>query len=362
MSKDLYSILGVSKTASKEEIKQAYRKLSKELHPDKHKGDKEKEQKFKEVNEAYEVLSNETKRQRYDQFGSADGPQFGGAGQGGFSGFGGFDFSNMQGGSGDFGDIFESFFGGNQRTHQQREQGRDMEVQMKISFADAVQGGEKTLRLTRLRQCETCDGSGAAKGAKLIDCQTCSGTGQVTRTAQSFLGTVQQTSVCPECKGAGKKPETPCPDCSGEGRKQVTDEVTVNIPAGIDDGQALRVQGAGEAGRNGKAAGDLYVHVIVEPDPAFTREGDDIKTNLNVSVLDALLGTKAKVQTVHGPVDLKVPEGTQPGQVLRIKGKGMPVLNTSRHGDHFVTIKVEIPKSLSKKERKIVEEWRNLQS
>lgn len=356
MSKDFYSILGISKSASKDEIKSAYRKLSKEFHPDKHKGEKEAEKKYQEINEAYEVLSNDQKRQRYDQFGSADGQQFGGG-----QGFGGFDFNNMQGGAGGFSDIFESFFGGQGGGRAQKEtRGRDIEVELTIDFMDAVKGGTKVIRLTRMRQCKVCDGSGAEPGSSVETCDECKGTGQVTRTMQSFLGTVQQTAICPKCHGSGKVPKHPCKNCNGEGREQITEEVSVDVPAGIHDGQALRVQGAGEAGRQGKETGDLYVHIRITPNRQFIRENDDIRSVFTINVIDALLGTSVKVPTVQGDVTLKIPEGTQPDQVLRIKGKGMPVLNTGRFGDHYVSIAIEIPKSLSKKEKNLLEEWRSL--
>lgn len=360
MAKDLYTILGVSKNASKDEIKQAYRKLSKELHPDKHKGDASKEGAYKEINEAYEVLGNDEKRKRYDQFGSANGPQFGGGGGG--QGFGGFDFGGNQGNMGGFSDIFESFFGGQAQSGQQKAaRGRDIEVELTIEFTDSVAGAQKKIRLNRLRSCATCSGTGAAEGSSLTTCTTCSGTGQITRTAQSFFGAVQQTSICNSCRGSGKVPENPCHTCNGEGRQQITEEVPIDVPAGISDGQALRVQGAGEAGRQGTQAGDLYVHIRVKQDARFEREGDDVRSTETISVLDALLGTELSVTTVLGKVTLKVPEGTQPNQVFRLKDKGMPVLNTSRHGDHYVTITVEVPKKLSRRERNLLEEWRGLQ-
>lgn len=357
MAKDFYNILGVDKGASKDDIKKAYRKLSKELHPDKHKGDADKEHAYKEINEAYEVLGNDQKRQRYDQFGSAEGPQFGGGGQG----FGGFDFNGAQGDMGGFGDIFESFFGGQARGGgRQSGRGRDMEVELTIEFAEAVAGVKKTIRLNRLRMCGTCGGDGAEPGSELKTCSTCSGTGQVTRTAQSFFGAVQQTAVCGTCKGSGQVPEKPCSTCSGEGREQVAEDVPIEVPAGISDGQALRIQGSGEAGRQGAETGDLYVHIRVKTDERFIREGDDIRSTETINVLDALLGKELKVNTVHGNVTLKIPEGTQPSQVFRLKDKGMPVLNTSRHGDHYVTIKVEVPKKLSRREKNLLEEWRSL--
>lgn len=356
MAKDLYSILGVAKGASKDEIKKAYRTLSKELHPDKHKGDAEKENAYKAINEAYEVLSNDQKRQRYDQFGSVDGQQSGGG-----QGFGGFDFNGAQGDMGGFGDIFESFFGGQARGGgRQSGKGRDMEVELTIEFTEAVTGVKKTIRLNRLRSCATCNGDGAEPGSDLQTCTTCSGTGQITRTAQSFFGAVQQTAVCNTCKGSGKVPKIPCSTCSGEGREQVAEDVPIEVPAGISDGQALRIQGSGEAGRQGAETGDLYVHIRVKEDARFVRDGDDIRSTETINVLDALLGKELKVTTVLGNVTLKIPEGTQPNQVFRLKDKGMPVLNTSRHGDHFVTLKVEIPKKLSRREKNLLEEWRSL--
>ncbi len=368
MPKDYYEVLGLSRGASADDIKKAYRKLSKELHPDKHsstgsgEAKKEAERKFKEVNEAYEVLSNPQKKQMYDQFGTA------GNGAGGFNpgagfsgGFGGFDFSSFTGGdAGNFSDLFESFFGGGRSRAQEREQGDDKELTVTIPFLESVTGARKTFSIRTFVTCDHCNGSGAEKGSAVVTCKECGGTGQVTRTAQSFFGTIQQRTLCPVCRGSGKVPEKPCSQCRGEGRLQRSHEVVVDIPPGIDDGQRLRLRGQGDAGRQGSAAGDLYVQVRVQPDKRFRREGDDVHTELTVFALDAILGAERPVETVHGPVMLKIPEGTQPDQVLRIKGKGMPVLNTSRHGDQYVTVKVEIPKKLSREERKILEEWHKL--
>jgi molecular chaperone DnaJ len=356
MPKDYYETLGVERSASQDDIKRAYRRLSKELHPDKHKGDKNDktaEHRYKEVNEAYEVLSNEKKRKSYDQFGHAGQNN---AGFGGAQGFGGFNSADMGG----FSDLFESFFGGGRSARGREQRGRDLEVAVEITFAEAVSGTEKTLRLRRQRTCTVCEGSGAKKGSKLINCKTCGGTGQTVHTVQSFFGTIQQAAVCTVCRGSGKVPEEPCPECKGEGRTEEKSDVKIAVPAGIHDGQTLRVRGEGEAGRQGTPAGDLFVQIHVAPDPELERDGDNIHSSISISVLDALLGAKAEVRGIAGPLTLKIPEGTQPGQVFRLQGKGMPVVGTSRHGDHFVTVQVDVPRKLNRKERELIEEWRNL--
>ena len=328
--------------------------MSKEWHPDKHKGDKSAEAKFKEINEAYETLSDPEKKRMYDQFGRTSGQSGPGPGTGGF------DFSGFQGGMGDMGDIgdlFENFFGG-QRGGRRRTQGQDRQVAVEIDLKDTLEKKPVHLRLTRVRGCDTCGGDGAAKGAKTVACKTCGGTGQVTRVAQSIFGQVQQRSVCGECHGSGTIPETPCPACKGEGRASKTETVSVDIPAGLDDGQQLRLQGQGDAGFRGQAAGDLYVTVRVRPDPRFEREGADLRSSVTVSALDAILGAEIEIDTVHGSSTVTLPAGTQPGQVLRLTGKGLPELNRSRTGDHYAEIVVEIPTKLSKQERKILEEWK----
>jgi len=363
MPKDLYEILGVPRSASKEDIKRAYRKLSKELHPDRNKGKKEAEQKFKEVNEAYEVLHDDKKKAMYDRFGTTGGPG-GATGNGGAGNpFGGFDFSGFQGGDiGGFSDLFETFFGGGRAGGgRKKTAGRDLEVEMTVEFAEVVTGVARSFDLRRQRTCGACAGSGAEKGEKLVTCRECGGTGQVTKTTQSFFGAIKQAFVCPTCEGAGKVPEHPCRACGGEGRKEERGSVTANIPAGVQEGQTLRVKGEGEAGRRGEPAGDLYVLIRVRPDKRFERDGDDVRTTIAISVLDALLGAEVPVETVHGAVTLKVAAGTQPGQVFRLKGKGLPVLNSSRMGDHYVTVNVEIPAKLSHAERALIEEWRNIQ-
>ncbi len=364
MAKDYYATLGLQKGASADDIKKAYRKMSKELHPDKHRGDKAVEEKFKAVNEAYEVLSDPQKKQMYDQFGEAGvNGQAGGFGQGGFGGgqggFGGFDFSNFGGNADTFSDLFEGFFGGRSRAAE-REQGHDIETELIIDLSEVVTGARHEIKVRKLTRCDRCDGAGAEPGSKVITCPECGGTGQVTRTAQSFFGMVRQTVVCPKCRGGGKVPESACKKCDGEGRIQESAAIAVDVPPGIQDGQSLRLRGQGEAGRRGATAGDLYVHIHVRADSKFQRDGDDIRSSVEIPALDAILGITIDVETMHGSVSLKIPEGTQPGQVMRLKGKGLPVLNTSRFGDQYVTVKVKIPTKLSREERRLLEEWRRM--
>lgn len=353
MTKDLYAVLGLSKNASVADVKAAYRKLSKEWHPDKHKGDKKAEERFKEINQAYEVLGDETKKKQYDQFGTTGGP---GGGFGGGQGFGGFDFSGQ--GFGDLGDIFESFFGG-RGGRRQTDRGDDRQAAIRVTLEDVLHGMEREITIDGLVRCATCDGKGAAAGTDLETCDTCNGTGQVTRVAQSFFGAVQQRSVCTRCGGSGKIPKTPCKTCDGEGRVKQKRTLTIRIPAGIEDGQALRVENEGDAGRRGGKSGDLILHVRVEPDPRFERDGADIHGRLTVDALDAILGATMTVPTVHGETTISIDAGTQPGQVLRIKGKGVPTLQHHRAGDHYVHVEIAIPKKLSRQERKILEEWKN---
>jgi molecular chaperone DnaJ len=344
---DYYHILGVSRGASPDEIKKAYRKLSKQYHPDRNKGGKAAEEKYKQINRAYECLSDPQKKQAYDQFGDEDGPQFGGRGFGG--GARGFE---------GFGDIFETFFGGGRGTGGARRpdlRGRDAEVVVRVSLREAYTGVKKTIRIKKPVSCSSCSGSGAGKGSKTIACSECGGTGQVTRTAQSFFGVIQQSMVCERCRGAGRVPEKPCDSCSAEGRVQGSEEVSVEIPAGINSGQTLRLRGKGEAGRQGAQSGDLYVHIEIEPDPNLVRDGDDLRTSATISAPDAALGTQVKIGGVVDDVTLKIPAGTQPSQVVRVKGKGMPVLNSSRHGDLYVKVNVEVPKKLGRKERELWE-------
>ncbi len=356
MAKDLYGILGVSKGVSPEELKRAYRNLSKEWHPDKHKGDKAAEDKFKAINEAYETLSDPKKKQMYDQFGSTSSN--GGQGQQGGFDFSGFNNANFSG-FGNVGDLFENFFGGaGTGRASDPTVGSDIEVEVTVPFSDIVTGAKKEIELKRYRACETCNGDGAEPHSKIVQCSTCGGTGQVTKTVNSFFGRIQQRGICSVCAGRGTVPEKPCHTCKGEGRTSLRERVTINIPAGISNGQALRISGQGNAGQRGSQAGDLFVHIRVQSDPRFERDNSDIRTSVSVDALTAILGGTVDVDTVHGVSTLTISEGTQPGQILRIKGKGLPELGSSRMGDHYVTVVVEIPKKLSKAERRILEEWR----
>ncbi len=352
MANDPYSILGISRDASADDVKKAYRKLSKEWHPDKHKGDKAAETKFKQINEAYETLSDPQKRSMYDQFGTTGGP----GGQGFNGNTGGFDFSGFE--NADFGDLFGNFFGGARRTQQQGES-LNREVELTIPFDDVINGAERKIRLERIAACARCEGKGTANNSEIVTCTQCGGTGQVTRTVQSFFGAISQRSVCTVCSGSGRVPKDPCPDCNGQGRVRSVDTITIDIPAGIDNGQVLRIRGQGDAGLRGETPGELYVRMRIEPHPLFEREGADIRSVHTIPAIDAMLGGTATVKTVHGSSTLQIPEGTQPGEMFRIRGKGLPYLGRDSKGDHYVTINVEIPKKLSKKERKILEEWRH---
>ncbi|MFH1444244.1 MAG: molecular chaperone DnaJ [Candidatus Peregrinibacteria bacterium] len=361
MPKDLYAILGVQRNATKEELKKAYRKLSKEHHPDRHKGDKDAEQRFKKVNEAYEVLNDDKKRAMYDQFGTTGGPAGSGGASSGAGPFGGFNFSGFNPEDlGGFGDIFETFFGAGGRRSKREKKGRDLQVEIEVAFVDIVNGVDQSITLERQRVCKKCEGSGAKEGSEQVTCRECGGTGEVSRTAQSFFGTFRQAMVCETCGGSGETHEHACRTCSGDGKVRTRDPITVHVPAGMHDGQTLRLRGEGEAGVRGAKTGDLYVIVRVRPDAQFERNGDDIYSIVSIPVADALLGTEISIKTVHGSVTLKIPAGTQPGQVFRLKGKGMPLLNSSRTGDHYVTVNVEVPTKLSRAEQKLLEEWRRM--
>lgn len=338
--------------------------MSKEWHPDKHPSTgsgqtgqvrKEAEDKFKEINEAYETLNDPKKKQMFDQFGSTDGYN-------GAQGFPGFDASSFSSsGLGDFADLFENFFGGGGgRGRPADESGRDQQTEITVDLQEVLSGADKILALRGFQKCDTCKGEGTAEGASLARCDECGGTGQVTKTSQSFFGSIQQRTVCHNCGGSGKVPTEKCKTCGGEGRTSGRRDVTVRVPAGIEDGQSLRLRGEGEAGRRGGASGDLFVRIRVTPDPRFVRDGADIRSTISIPVTDAILGSEQSVETVQGAVTLKITEGTQPGDTLRIRGKGLPVLGTGRHGDHYVQMNVEIPKKLSRAERKLVEEWKEM--
>lgn len=353
--RDPYDVLGVTRSASADEIKGAYRKLSKEWHPDKHKGDKAAEDRFKEINQAYEILGDAEKKKKFDTFGSAGGP--------GGQGFSGFDFSRFDfGGNGapDLEDLFGSFFGGAGRKQRAQERGEDLEMRAEVTLGEVLTGVERTVRLRRMMPCGTCRGSGSAEGGELLTCDECGGTGTVVKRNSSFFGVIEQRALCTRCGGSGKVPKHPCGECSGEGRRMHDDTLAFRIPPGVHDGQTLRVTGGGGAGRRGTPPGDLFVHIAVSPDARFVRDGDDIRSTLTIDVAQAALGDEVDVETLHGTVRLKIPEGTQPGQTLRIKGKGLPSLSSGKTGNHDVGIVVEVPRKLSRAQRKLLEEWRGL--
>ncbi|MDD3487163.1 MAG: molecular chaperone DnaJ [Candidatus Moranbacteria bacterium] len=369
MSKDYYNILGVEKGATDEEIKKAYRKLAHKHHPDKAGGD---EARFKEVNEAYQVLSDKEKRSQYDQYGQTFEQA---QSQGGFGGFEGFrDFSsfadgfefNFGGGqrrqagfSGFediFGDIFEQAgFGGPRSRRSRTARGEDIQVDMEITFSEMAEGMEKDLEIYKYVKCSSCDGDGVEPGSKKVRCSTCKGEGQVQTQRRTILGTFSQVTVCPECHGEGKVPEKKCKKCSGSGRIQEYEKIKVKIPAGIKDGQSIRLENLGEAGEHGGQAGDLYVAIHVLPDKRFERKDDDIHSEAKISFSQAALGDKIEVETIGGEVRLKIPAGTQSGEVFRLKGHGVKHLSHFGHGDQYVKIQVVTPRDLTREEKEIFE-------
>jgi len=363
MSKDYYKILGVEKSASQDEIKRAFRKLAQKYHPDKENGD---EQKFKEINEAYQVLGNEQKRKQYDQFGST----FDQAGSGGF---GGFDFSNFaRGGANpfgsrysnvqfdfeDLGDIFGDMFGFGSKS-KKRARGADIEMDLEVDFTEAAFGTEKKVELYKNIVCDKCHGSGAEPGTKIETCPVCKGTGKQTSVQQTFLGAIQTQTTCKQCHGSGQKAEKNCTKCKGSGIVKEKVKTKVNIPAGINNGESIKMSGQGEAGQHG-ATGDLYIHVRIKPDSEFERKGYDILTDQQISFAQAALGDKIEINTIDGKIDLKIPAGTQPGTKFRLKGKGIPKLRSYGRGDHWVTIDVKVPKNLNRKQKQKLKDFDNL--
>lgn len=346
---DYYSILGVSKGSSKSEIKTAYRKLARQYHPDVNK-EPGAEQRFKEISNAYEVLSDDEKRSIYDKFGEAGLKGAGGPGASGFSN--------------PF-DLFETFFGGmggmgGRAAHSRPIQGDDERYDLILNFKDAVFGTEKEIEVTRLESCATCNGSGAKPGSTPVTCSSCGGQGQIVTSAQTPLGQFRQISTCPMCGGTGES-STPCNTCGGDGCVRRTKKISLKVPAGVDSGSRLRVRSEGNAGKRGGPPGDLYVFVNVRPDPVLKRDGNNILATCKVSYIDAILGTSVKVPTVDGIVDLKIPPGTQPGTTLVMAKRGVPYLGMSdMRGDQLVKVQVDIPRRLSNEERKLVEELANL--
>lgn len=353
--RDYYDVLGVAKGASADEIKKAFRRLAIEHHPDRG-GD---ETKFKEINEAYEVLKDPDKRKRYDHFGHAG---VGGAGGDPFAGFGGFGQGqnvNFDFGDLGLGDIFNSFFGGGfgaQGGQQRRNRGRDVEARVEITFEQAVFGTEVDLVLNIEDTCEQCKGTTVEPGHELKTCDQCGGTGQVVSVTRTIFGNIQQASICPKCSGSGKIPEKVCSVCHGKGTQAKRQKVGLKIPAGIDDGATIRLREHGEAVANGPK-GDLYVSIRVKPHKKFTREGDLILSEEHVGMVDAALGTEIDVDTVDGKVRMKVPAGTQSGSDFKLSNHGVPHLKGNTRGAHIVTVVVDIPTKLTKKQQELLQEF-----
>ena len=354
--RDYYEVLGVDKSATPDEIKKAYRKLAKANHPDSHPGDKAAEERFKEANEAYEVLSDEEKRKKYDQFGfAAFDPSAGGYG-GGFEGFGGFD--DIFGGGG-FGDIFSSIFGGGGATRNPNapRRGEDVRASLNISFEEAAFGCEKEVTAPRIEICPDCKGSGCAPGTTAETCPDCRGTGSVRTTQRTPFGMAQSTGPCQKCRGSGKIIHQPCKTCRGMGKIRRNHKLSVKVPAGIDDGQAIPIPGCGNAGSNGGPAGDLLVGVTVRPHPIFEREGTAVYMEQEISYAQATLGAEVEVPTLDGKVKLSIPEGTQPGTTFRMRGRGIPSLRGGGRGDQFVSVKLAVPRGLTGSQKELLRQF-----
>lgn len=363
--RDYYEVLGVDRNATDEEIKKAFRKAAKTCHPDLNPGDKAAEQKFKEVNEAYSVLSDKEKKQRYDQFGHAGvDPSYGaGAGAGGFGGgFGGFDV----------GDIFESFFGGGfggfgggssrPRNPNAPIRGNDINVTVGLSFMEAAKGCKQQITVQRLEKCETCGGSGAKKGTSPETCPECGGTGQVKVQQRTPIGVIQTTRTCTKCSGKGKIVKEPCGDCRGMGRVRHTRTLEVSVPAGIDDGQTFVLRGQGDEGLNGGPSGDVNIMVTLRPDTLFERDGFDVWCDIPITFTQAVLGDEIVVPTIDGKVKYNVPEGTQSGTVFRLRNKGIPYVNGRGRGDQYVKVNIEVPRNLNAKQKDALKKFEDLSS
>ncbi len=365
MSKDYYKILGVEKTASADEIKKAFLKLAHQYHPDKNAG---KDDKFKEINEAYQVLGNPEKRKQFDQFGA----NFNGAGgfnpgQGGYGGFGGFQNGGMNINMDDLGDLGEMFGGlgdifgfGSSRSARggrgRTQRGQDIEAQMTVDFMEAIFGVEKEVTLKKKVVCKECNGSGAHPNAKVEECPTCKGHGRVRRVQQTILGNIQTETSCPNCGGEGKTVSQKCEACRGAGTVYDTVKFKVKIPAGVDNGGRIRIPGYGEAGEKGASAGDLYLEIRVKPSDKFARDDYDILTKKEINFSQAALGAKVEIETVYGPVELKIPEGTQSSTVFKLKNKGVQYQDGRTKGDHLVTVIIRTPKNLNKKQKEALKE------
>lgn len=355
--RDYYEILGVEKKASASEIKKAYRKLVKKYHPDVNK-EKDAEEKFKEVQEAYEVLSDDSKRSAYDQFGHAGTAGFNPGGGNGYTDFGGTPF--------DMGDIFNTFFGGSmggggfgfdfgQGGRGFDNSGSDIRYRIRLSFKEAMQGGEFKIRVVREDRCTKCDGSGSKSGKKK-ECPVCKGTGQSQQVRNTIFGQMSVVGTCQNCGGTGSVIDDPCDECKGSGVKSVEEEISIKVPAGAYDGMVLRFGGGGNAGRNGGVAGDLYVEISVEASSKFERRGNNIYSEIEISVYSAVLGDIIDVETIFEKVQLRIPKGTQPGMIFKLRGKGAPLFNSPKdRGDHYVRVNIEIPTRLSRKDKELWE-------
>ena len=341
--KDYYEVLGVPRNASEQEIKKAYRRLARQYHPDVNK-EADSEARFKEINEAYQVLSDPEKRATYDRFGRA-----GLSGMGGFGGFGDFGF-------GSFDDLFESFFGGFERRTTVRRgpvKGENLKVPLTLEFEEAVFGCEKEIEVTRLEECPQCRGTGAEPGTQPIRCPQCNGTGEVRRVQQSILGSLVNVSTCPRCGGAGEVIPTPCTACRGSKRVAASRKIMVEIPAGVNNGTQIRLAGEGEPGQRGGPPGNLYVILSVREHPFFKRQGDDTYLQLNINVAQAALGDQVRVPTLDGEVELSIPAGTQTGKTFRLRGKGVPHLRSNGRGDQYVVVQVVVPTELTAEQREL---------
>ena len=336
MARDYYEVLGVERTSSEDEIKKAYRRLARQYHPDANREDPEAEEKFKEIAEAYGVLSDPARRRDYDTYGTAKVPT------GGFDPF----------------DLFASFFGGDPfgsyARRGENRRGNDLVLELEVTLEEAVKGASKSVTIRNLSTCGTCQGSGCQPGTSPVRCSRCGGTGAVRQVGRSIFGNVMTSYTCPQCHGSGEEIPTPCAECNGDGRMERVDEVPITVPAGVDDGIQLRISGRGEAGRRGGGVGDLYVAIRVAAHEQFQRRGDDLTTRLNVPFTQAALGADVELETFDGPVTVTVAPGTQPGKVSRIKGKGVPRLGRSGRGDLLVEMAVEVPTHLTDEEAKLL--------
>ncbi|MCF0231935.1 MAG: molecular chaperone DnaJ [Enterococcus sp.] len=354
MAKDLYEVLGVPKNASEAEIKKAFRAKARKMHPDVNKSPNAEEE-FKEINEAYDVLSDSRKRAQYDRFGTVPGAASGQSPFGGGAGY--VDFSDLFGGGFGMGDLFSSFFGGAAGGAKVRKEGRDMNLGLRLTLKEAASGCNKEIVYDRLAPCPDCDAKGIASGGKVVNCQECGGSGRVISVQHTILGDMQTQQACPKCKGAGTTIDKPCPECQGTGRVVDRQKVNVKVPPGIRNGQQLRVSGYGEAGLRGAMSGDLIVTCKIMPDDYFEREGDNLHCSAQISFIQAILGAKILIDGIldKEKVELRVPQGCQYEQVLRAKGYGMPKLKSKQRGDLLVHISVKIPKKVNRAERELLE-------